>query len=70
MVRFVGIFTSFLIPETARKTLEELTGMPSFVKANPAGEEGGKSPVESDTAGIGEPTPTPEEYGKGSSNGK
>lgn len=24
--RFVGIFTSMLIPETKRKTLEELTG--------------------------------------------
>ena len=64
MGRFVGIFTSFLIPETARKTLEELTGMASFVKANPTGEVEGKSPAESDTTGIREPTPTPLDYGQ------
>ena len=27
LIRFLGIFTSFLIPETKRKRLEELTGM-------------------------------------------
>ena len=58
MVRFAGIFTSILIPETARRTLEDLTGMALFVKANPTGEVGDKSPPESNTPGIGEPTPS------------
>ena len=30
--RFAGIFTSLLIPETARKTLEELTGSPHILR--------------------------------------
>lgn len=37
--RLIGIFTSMLIPETARKTLEELSGISPSFQANAAGEE-------------------------------
>jgi hypothetical protein len=37
--RLIGIFTSMLIPETARKTLEELAGKSPSFHSNTAGEE-------------------------------
>lgn len=59
--RFCGIFSSLLIPETARKTLEELTGTIALKVANVAGEEFGKSP-ESITPGVEERSPSPVGY--------
>ena len=37
--RLLGIFTTLLIPETKRKTLEELTGTVVLCRANHVGEE-------------------------------
>jgi PHS family inorganic phosphate transporter-like MFS transporter len=38
-IRFVGIFTSLLIPETKRKPLEELSGTPTSFKHLPQGKQ-------------------------------
>ena len=58
-VRLVGIFTSMLIPETARKTLEELTGkFPCyFIEAHATGEEDDNVPLIS--PGFKEESPGP-----------
>jgi hypothetical protein len=54
--RLVGIFTSMLIPETARKTLEELSGKSPSFQADTTG-EGDEVPLIS--PGFKEEPPSP-----------
>ena len=60
-LRFVGIFLLFLIPETKRKTLEELAGeVPGTENYDPE-MAGDVKPLEEETTVYGRENPIPDE---------